>query len=246
MNYEEGQALTLRWLGEAGIGPGQRVLDAGCGPGNLARLVFARVGPTGGVVGIDRDEAWLAAAREQHAGRDAEFRRVDLAGELPDDLGTFDALVARRVLMYLPDPVATLRRLVARVRPGGVVFVQEFVLFDEPTSFPLHDAVRGWMRRMLEAEGASWTFGRSLPRLFVGAGLPAPVIRAEADVASAGQPDSLVDRVRFVLPRLVEAGIPAAEIDVDTLGERLRAERDARGEAWFGELVVAGWARVGG
>jgi SAM-dependent methyltransferase len=208
--------------------------------------VFERVGPTGSVVGLDRDETWLAAARAQHAGRSAEFRAVDLAGGLPDDLGTFDALVARRVLMYLPDPAATLRRLVAHVRPGGVVFVQEFVLFDTPTALPLHDTVRGWMQRMLGAEGVPWDFGRSLPRLFSAAGLPAPVIRAEADVASPGQGDSLVDRIRFVLPRLVEAGVSAAEIDVDTLGERLRAERDARGEAWFGDLVVAGWARAPG
>ncbi|MEQ1503370.1 MAG: methyltransferase domain-containing protein [Myxococcota bacterium] len=245
MNYDEGQALTLRWLGEAGLAPGMRVLDAGCGPGNLARLVFARIGDAGSLVGVDTDEAYLAQARAQHAGRDATFVRADLNGPLPDGLGVFDAIVARRVLLYLADPGACLRRLRPLLRPGGILFVQEFVLFDHPTALPLHDRVRGWMQRMLDREGAPWQLGRELPRLFAEAGLPCPVIRAEADVAAPGQPDSLVDRIRFVLPRLIEAGIPAAEIDVDTLGDRLRAERDGLGQAWFGELVVAGWATAG-
>lgn len=96
---------------------------------------------------------------------------------------------------------------------------------------------------MLEEERASWQFGRELPRVFSEAGLPPPVMRAEADVASPGQPDSLADRVRFVLPRLLQAGISADDIDVDTLAARLRAERDTRSEPWFGELAVAAWVK---
>lgn len=245
MNYEEGQALTLRWLREAGLAAGAHVLDVGCGPGNLARLVFEQIGAGGRLVGIDQNEAYLAQARDQHAGRDATFLYADLAGDLPADIGTFDAIIGRRVLMYLPDPVATLRHLAVHLRPGGIVFFQEFILFDSPTMLPLHDRVRSWMVQMLAAEQASSQLGRHLPSLFLQAGLPAPVVRAEADVASPGQPDSLADRIRFVLPRLVEAGISAAEIDLDTLAPRLQAERDTLGQAWFGELAVAAWAKRG-
>ncbi len=245
MTYEEGQALTLRWLGEAGLGVGARVLDFGCGPGNLARLAFAQTGPSGSLVGLDRDEGYLAQARAQHAGRDATFLTVDLSLPLPAGLGTFDAILGRRVLMYLPDPAAALRRLAALVRPGGLVFIQEFILFDTPTGLPLHDRVRAWMVGMLAAERASSQLGRELPRVFGDAGLPMPVMRAEADVASPGQPDCLVDRVRFVLPRLIGAGFSAEEIEIDTLAARLQAERDTLGQAWFGELTVAAWVRVG-
>ena len=121
MTYEEGQALTLRWLGDAGLTACARVLDVGCGPGHLARLVFERIGVGGALVGLDRDVAFLDQARAQHQGRDATFLHADLAGELPQDLGIFDAIVGRRVLMYLPDPAATLRRLVTHLRPGGTV-----------------------------------------------------------------------------------------------------------------------------
>ena len=241
MNYEEGQALTLRWLGEAGLGAGARVLDVGCGPGNLARLVFAQIGAGGSLVGLDRDMAFLEQAREQHRGRDATFLCTDLGGELPEELGTFDAIVGRRVLMYLSEPAATLRRLLTHLRPGGTVFFQEFILLDSPTLLPLHDRVRGWMKTMLAEEDASWQFGRELPRVFAEAGLPPPAMRAEADVAAPGQPDSLADRVRFVLPRLLQAGISASDIEIDTLAARLQEERDSLREPWFGEMAVAAW-----
>ncbi len=244
MTQDEAQALTLRWLTEAGLSPGARVLDFGCGPGNLAGLILSRVGERGSVVGLDNNEGFLAQARALHAGRDATFLAADLREPLPRDLGSFDAVIGRRVLMYLPDPRSALERLCALVRPGGLVFVQEFVLLDTPTALPLHDQVRGWLQRMLESERASWQFGRELPRLFSGAGLPAPVMRAEAAVAAPGHPDTLAERIRWVVPRLIEAGISAADIDIDTLAHRLRAERDTVGEPWFGELAVAAWAHT--
>jgi SAM-dependent methyltransferase len=244
MTYEEAQALTLRWLGEAGLAPGARVLDFGCGPGHLSGLLLSHVGEHGSVVGLDHHEGFLAQARAQHAGRDATFLLADLREPLPADLGSFDAVVGRRVLMYLPDPAIALRRLSALLRPGGIVFVQEFILSDTPTALPLHDRARGWLQQMLEGERASWQLGRELPRLFLEAGLPAPVMRAEADVAAPGHPDTLADRIRWMLPRLAEAGISAADIDIDTLAHRLRAERDTLVQAWFGELAVAAWAKT--
>jgi SAM-dependent methyltransferase len=244
MTYEEGQALTARWLGQAGLRPGQRVLDVGAGPGNLARLAFQHLDPGGSLVGLDRHEAFLAQARAQHADRDARFLSADLDGELPSDLGSFDVIIGRRVLMYLRDPVATLRRLRPLLRPGGVIFFQELVIADAPPALGLHNRAIGWLRTMLAAEGASSELGASLSGLFLAAGLPAPVVRAEADVAAPGQPDSIADRIRFVLPRLEEVGIPAREIDVDTLAVRLRAERDRTGQAWLGDLAVAAWVQV--
>jgi 2-polyprenyl-3-methyl-5-hydroxy-6-metoxy-1,4-benzoquinol methylase len=64
-------------------------------------------------------------------------------------LGTFDVVVERRVLMYLQRPAAALARAAAHLRPGGLVVCQGFVLDDTPTALPLHDAVLGWMVRML-------------------------------------------------------------------------------------------------
>src|SRR5713226_3588393 len=59
--------LTERLFREAGIGPGQRVLDIGSGVGDVAMLVANLVGPTGEVVGIERDSRSIARARSRVA-----------------------------------------------------------------------------------------------------------------------------------------------------------------------------------
>lgn len=54
MTEQDAQAATGRWMDEAGVVPGMRVLDVGCGPGAVTALLLERVGPGGRVVGIDR------------------------------------------------------------------------------------------------------------------------------------------------------------------------------------------------
>lgn len=244
MTEQEAQQTTGRWLTEAGIGAGMRVLEVGCGPGAVTSLLLDRVGESGEVVGLDRDEGLLAIARERLRGRAVSLHRVDIEGALPEDLGSFDAVVGRRVLMYLSDPAAALGRLVRRLRPGGIVFFQELVLDEGPTGLPEHDAVRDWLIGLLRHESASWTMGRSLPRIFLDAGLPGPVMRAETDVVAPGQPDTLGARVRLLRQRLLAAGLPVDGLEVESLDTRLRAERDATRQPWMAEHAVAGWARL--
>src|SRR5260370_39884356 len=63
--------ITERLFREAGIGPGQRVLDLGSGVGDVAILAARLVGPSGEVVGIERDLRSIARARARvaEAGR---------------------------------------------------------------------------------------------------------------------------------------------------------------------------------
>src|SRR5258708_36569471 len=57
--------LTERFFREAGIGPGQRVLDIGSGVGDVAMLAAKLVGPSGEVVGVERDPRSIARARSR-------------------------------------------------------------------------------------------------------------------------------------------------------------------------------------
>src|SRR5471032_1254249 len=118
--------LTERLFREAGIGPGQRVIELGSGAGDVAMLVSRIVGPSGEVVGVERnaESVAYASARVAKAGlRNVRFTHSDVGqirGEKP-----FDAAVGRFILMFLPDPAAVLRSLKQLVRPGGVVAFQE-------------------------------------------------------------------------------------------------------------------------
>lgn len=114
------------WTVDAlGLAPGDHVADLGCGSGPQLPLLAERVGPTGRVIGVDRDPRLLAAAREQIAA----YPWVDLveADALEFDPGgtPLDAVHCRLVLLHQPEPRRFVERMVALVRSGGRVAAQE-------------------------------------------------------------------------------------------------------------------------
>jgi SAM-dependent methyltransferase len=102
------------------FGPGVRVLDVACGEGRHS-LAAAAAGAT--VVGVDKDEARLAKARElaERSGLVIDWRMVDLEGSWPD-IGTFDA-----VLMFNYLDRARLPQIRALVAAGGFLMIETFL-----------------------------------------------------------------------------------------------------------------------
>ncbi|MBI1749611.1 MAG: methyltransferase domain-containing protein [Acidobacteria bacterium] len=102
---------------------GARVLDVGCGPGHLARLL-ARRGCR--VTGVDRGRRLLRLARRwaaqdpEAAARSIEFHRAP-AERLPFSGGVFDLTLATTVVYFVAQPAAVLREMVRVTRPGGTV-----------------------------------------------------------------------------------------------------------------------------
>jgi ubiquinone/menaquinone biosynthesis C-methylase UbiE len=87
---------TERFFREAGVGRGQRVLDVGSGVGDVAMLAARLVGPSGEIVGIERDPKFIAKARARvtEAGlHNVSFSESDV-GEILDGK-PFDAGVGR-------------------------------------------------------------------------------------------------------------------------------------------------------
>jgi ubiquinone/menaquinone biosynthesis C-methylase UbiE len=174
--------ITERFFREAGIGPDQRVLDLGSGVGDVAMLVARLVGSSGEVVAIERDRNSIAkaSARVTEAGfQNVTFKESNV-NEIMDEK-PFDAAVGRFILMYLPDPVATLRLISQVVRPGGVI------VFQEPTwvpviahlrTLPLWFATASLIDKTMR-RSANHDMGAELYHTFVEAGLPAPTVRME-------------------------------------------------------------------
>src|SRR5712691_4317133 len=101
---------TERFFSDAGIGLGQRILDIGSGVGDVAMLAARLVGPSGEVVGVERDPRSIARARSRvaEAGlRNVSFTQSDVNEVASEKL--FDAAVGRFILQFVPDPVAVLR-----------------------------------------------------------------------------------------------------------------------------------------
>jgi cyclopropane fatty-acyl-phospholipid synthase-like methyltransferase len=122
--------LTERMLSGAGIGAGARVLELGCGSGDVTLLIANRVGPTGEVVAIDRSQPQITAATDRLIS--AGHRNVQFAVAEVDDFqptGLFDAIVGRYFLIYVSDPEGTIGNVATWLRPGGYLAFLEMDLF---------------------------------------------------------------------------------------------------------------------
>jgi SAM-dependent methyltransferase len=113
--YSEPMASQFADL--AGVSPGQRVLDVGCGPGALTAELVRRLGP-GEVSAVEPSAPFAAAARQRLPEVDI---RQAAAEQLPFADGTFDVALAQLVVHFMADPVAGLREMGRVTRPRGVV-----------------------------------------------------------------------------------------------------------------------------
>jgi ubiquinone/menaquinone biosynthesis C-methylase UbiE len=244
---------TERMLGAAGIHEGMRVVDVGCGVGNVTLLLSRFVGPKGSVVGVDIDSGSIDVARGRAISEgltNCEFRVEDARTYCADPL--FDAAVGRLVLMYTSDPTAALRNIAERVRPGGVVAFQEL---DQEyagmswESTPLFAQVRKMIVGAFKRSGARTNLGTELFERMRDAGLepdPSPIAEMLLRMGqSAFAVRRWVTTVRGMLPRMIDYGIATeAEVDIDTLERRLLEEAARTGVVlplWT--LLVSQWAR---
>jgi SAM-dependent methyltransferase len=243
--------ITRRFMIDAGIVSGMRVLDVGSGVGDVAFLAAELVGPSGEVVGTDRAAVALAIASERAQDQSlsqVSFREGDLS-ELTFER-PFDAVVGRYVLMFQPDPVAMLRKLLAHVRPGGVV------VFHEPyrsgvRSFPAVPSYdRGWqlVDDTFRLSGADPLMGIKLHATFIAAGLAAPAMRLESVVAGGA---SSADHVHFEMdlavtlaPEMERLGVATEADDVATLAEQALAEATATNSVVVGRAEIGAWTRA--
>ncbi len=103
--------------------PGDRVLDAGCGPGFYVAETLERVGPEGSVVGVDASAPMLALSAKRCEGHpNVEFHEGDVTA-LPVGDADFDRALSVQVLEYVSDIPAALAELRRVLRPSGRVVI---------------------------------------------------------------------------------------------------------------------------
>jgi SAM-dependent methyltransferase len=133
-------------LREVGLQGGERILDLGCGTGQLTLRMAAAAGIRGYVVAIDRSLEQLEEARrrakEVSGSAPVEFRAGDvLALELrEEEWGSFDVAHTRFLLEHLPDPLRVVKAMLRAVRPGGRIVIEDedhsiLRLWPEPEGF---------------------------------------------------------------------------------------------------------------
>jgi len=244
--------FTRRVLEDAGITRGMKVLDVGCGPGDVSLIAADLVGETGSVLGIDSslEPLRLAQSRVQEASlTQVSFHAGDILDLTLDQ--EFDAIVGRFILMHLPEPAAVVRHLTQYLRPGGVVVFQEYDLASHSDAFYppslLWELVWLWCTRAFQQAGGELATGRKLSTTLQEAGLAVPQMRYES--AMGGGQDWIgyewwAETVRIFLPLIQQFGIATEQdISIDTLAERLREETVSRRGVARGPVLVSAWVR---
>lgn len=235
----------------AGIGQGMRVLDIGCGVGDVAMLAAELVGPKGSVVGLDRDAgsvAW-ATRRVAEAGfANIQFHAVEF--DAFADATAFDALVGRFILLYLRDPVATLRHLARSLRNGATIVFMEpdfTVPLSVSPSLPELKRCETWIVEALRRSGARADMSICLHHTYRDAGFVNSTTMV-SHLSGCGLPrpmvEYFVETLRSMLPRIVEYGIATLdEVGIDTLADRMFAAASEADPQWVGTRCISAWAR---
>lgn len=235
----------------AGLRPGMRVLDVGCGPGDVSLIAAGLIGPTGTVLGVDAAPEMIELARaraSEHGLSAAHFKQTAIDAITLDE--PVDAVVGRLILMHLPDPAATLRHLGSFVRPGGVIAFSENDItgtYSIP-DMPLFRQVTTGITRAFEAMGLSPQFGTTLHKVFQDAGLGAPRLTLGTPIGTAADTDILVYAAevwRLVQPIAQQMGFDIDELaDIDNFVPQFRQEALAVNALITMPPLITGWAQV--
>ena len=213
---------TQLLLQSTGIGPGWRCLEIGGGGGSIASWLADCVGADGSVVATDIDPRFLDRLSTP-SRRQLSVQRHDVTVDpLPDE--TFDLIHARLVLQHLPTAATVLPKLVAAIRPGGWLVVEDFdptfvdrafPVFD-PGTAPLVRRIFDGVGTLLETRGAGPGWARGLHARFTAANLVDVSVEGHLEIRNGGSPGASIDvaNLEQAGPALVAAGqIETADIE---------------------------------
>jgi ubiquinone/menaquinone biosynthesis C-methylase UbiE len=243
--------LSDQLLRRAGLSAGLRVLDIGCGVGELSMVAARLVGRNGRVTGIDIDQGALAlaAARAREHGLDQiDFTHGDIGTYRTD--ASYDAVIGRHILIHTPDPRGVVAKAHSLLNPGGVAVFQEYdfsVVHRPFPEQPLYERLLETFRAFF-AKAAHGNIGTRLFPLLIDAGFPSPECRVEYPMdGGADSPfyEWVAESFRSILPRAAALGLVGSEevAGIDSLAGRLKEEAIAHGGCVPGPAMVGGFAR---
>ena len=170
--------VSIRHL-EQCVGPGSACLEVGGGSGSIARWMSKKAGEHGRVVVTDIDTRFLDAI----AAPNIEVRKHDIVNDSLE-LASFDVVHTRLVLLHLAGRQRAIERMLAALKPGGWIVLQEFDALSmpaDPVRFAPEHLLKTFtaMQQVMLERGADTTFGRKLTPLLRAAGV--------ADIEAEGQ-----------------------------------------------------------
>jgi SAM-dependent methyltransferase len=234
---------STRYLQQTGVGDGWRCLEIGGGGGSIANWLAGRVGDKGTVVVTDIDPRFL----HRSSRANIEVRRHDIATDtLADD--EFDLIHARLVLIHVPDPWRAIGRLIAALRPGGWLVVEDFdpsfadrtLPGADSTSARLTAKVFGAMRALMLDRGLDVEFARNLYPRLLAMGLVDVGMEGHLGVRPGGSNGALLDLANL---RQIRTEAIACELLTASEIDQMAALLESKDFAVLSPVMFSAWGR---
>ncbi len=246
-----GEEITRKLIEIGNIKPGMKVLDLGCGDGNVTFLLSNYVGVEGIVVGIDSNEYAIECAKnksQEYGLSNLYFQIVDITRDFKINYSDFDAIIVRRVLMYLPNSQKTIESAIKYLKPNGLFLVQENNISQTPIgldSLPLHKKINDLIKKTLEQENINSNMGFELNSILTNTGLIVDKIWAEAVLSTPNQQTPWAFLAKVMKDRMIAHNVinDISDLELETLDERLTNERLGSNITFITDLVFCAVAR---
>ena len=205
---------TIRRLTDLGVASGWRCLEVGAGHGSIARWLSRKVGPAGSVIAADIDTRFLTGLPDNVDVCELDIRDLELEAD-------FDLVHCRALLMHLLDPTDALARIVAALRPGGVLLAEEgdFGLLHfggHPNSAAQNDTHQQILNAMREARIMDGYLGRRVPEMLLAHGLELQFAEIDTATGRAGEPE--YEWMRTTMLEVTAKLVAAEMLDAGTRG----------------------------
>ncbi len=208
--------VTIVHFERIGVSDGWACLEVGGGGGSLGAWLGRRVGAEGRVLVTDIDPRWMGAGR----ARNVEVRLHDIVNDELDE-ASFDLVHARLLLLHLPEPRRVLAKMVAALKPGGWVLIDDFDCTwlpfvpncREDVDARLFLKVADAFHQVLEAGGVDIAHGRGFYPMLLAQGLVNVEVDGSVQVWPGGSAGALLWRANIeqVRAKLVGGGLLTEE-----------------------------------
>jgi 2-polyprenyl-3-methyl-5-hydroxy-6-metoxy-1,4-benzoquinol methylase len=214
-------------MAAAGIAPGMRCIDLGCGGGHVSQRLATLVGPGGRVVGVDFDAVKLAAARRasEVAGlRNLEFRQADVAAW--SETEAYDFVYGRFIVSHLPGRPGFVARMCGALRTGGVLVLEDIDFrgaFCHPPDAAFDRACELYVE-VIRRRGGDATVGAQLYQLCLDGGLEHVHVQVAQPTHGDRAPEK--DLTLSTLRNIADAVLAEGLASADELQETIAALAD--------------------
>jgi ubiquinone/menaquinone biosynthesis C-methylase UbiE len=237
---QEFDPASRRRLYAAGLTTGWRCLEVGPGAGSLMQWMGERVGPSGHVLALDLSTGFLPSRHPDHV----EFRQGDIRTALLPQ-GSFDLVHARYVLIHLPDYEIALSQMLAALKPGGWIVLEEpdfsasRGIAGEAAQLAAMQHINHAIHLMYESRGMDHALGLKLLPLFQARGLCDLSMENDAPVSAGGSGLAKVMAMsaRQLRDKYLATGV-VSEADLQHYGEC--AEDPQSRAVYYATVAVAG------